>query len=152
MDRHYTRYYSDQAGGSYSYDDFGPLLRTQRVYQKGRGLGGFFGGIFRYLKPLLTSALQGLKSEALQVGSDILQTQKPINEILRDRSIQLVDKLRDKAAQKIKQMSGTGAKKSIKDRFTSPCKQLKVTRGRVKKRKKKLKNISNKKRIIDIFS
>lgn len=104
------------------------------------------------MKPILTSALQGLKSEALQVGSDILQTQKPINEILRDRSIQVVDKLRDKAAEKIKQMSGTGAKNSIKGCLRSRCNQLKVVRDRVKKRKNLLKNKSVKKRIIDIFT
>lgn len=154
MDNYYAKYYANQSGGGggYSNEDFGPLLRSQRVYQKGRGLGGFFGGIFRYLKPILTSALQGLKNEALQVGSDILQTQKPINEILRDRSIQVVDKLRDKAAEKIKQMSGTGAKNSIKGCLKSRCKQLKVDRDRVKKRKNLLKNKSNKKRIIDIFT
>lgn len=151
----YIKYYSVQSGQGYSDENFGPLLRSQRIYQKGRGLGGFFGGLFRYLRPLLTSAFNGLKSEVLQTGADILHG-KPINEALRDRSIQVIDKLRDKATEKVKQMAGSGfrkrLKKSIKGCLRGSCKQSKPGRGTRRKRKKSPKKKGNKKRVIDIFS
>lgn len=148
----YIKYYSIQSGrGQYIGEEFGPLLRSQRIYQKGRGIGGFFGGLFRYLQPLITSALSGLKNEVLQTGSEILHG-KPISDALRDRSIQVIDKLRDKAAEKIKQMSGSGFKKSIKGCLRGCCKQSKTGRGKGRKRKRAPKNKADKKRIIDIFS
>lgn len=148
----YIKYYSNQSGRGYTGEEFGPLLRSQRIYQKGRGIGGFFGGLFRYLRPLITSALSGLKTEVLQTGSEILQG-KPINDALRDRSIQVIDKLRDKAAEKIKQMAGSGFRKSIKGCLRGCCKQSKAGRGRGIKRKKRApKTKTDKKRIIDIFS
>jgi len=68
----------------------------------------------------------------------------------------VVDNLRDKAAEKIKQMSGSGirVKKSIKGRLMSLRKQSKASskHGKPKKRKKQNNNISNKKRILDIFT
>lgn len=155
MDGYYTKYYSIQSGGGYNIDGFGPLLKSQKIYQKGRGIGGFFSGIFRYLRPLLSSALQGLKNEALQTGADILNG-KPINKIFYDRSIEVVDKLRDKAAEKIKQMSGAGCRtrKTIKGCLTSCFKQSKRGSRQVKAKKKKNIpiNKSNKKRILDIFT
>jgi len=154
-DKYYTSYYSNQAGGGYNHEDFGPLLRFHNIYQKGRGIGGFFNGIFRYLSPLLSSALQGLKSGAIDAGTDFLRG-KPVNQIFRDTSIQMVDKLRDKAAEKIKQMSGSGiCKKSIKGRLQALCNQSKAIRKRstVKKRKPNIsKKKTNKSRIIDIFT
>jgi len=162
MDCRYIKYYSLQSGGGNSDADFGQLLRTQRVFQKGRGIGGFFSGIFRYLKPLLSSALHTLKGEALQIGSDLINTQKPLKEIIRDRSLQVVDNLRDKAAEKIKQMSGSGIrvkKKSIKGQLKRSRKQSKPGSKHDKPKKRKNKNnrknkniISNKKRILDIFT
>lgn len=157
MDGYYTKYYSNQSGGGFSIENFGPLLRSQRIYQKGRGIGGFFSGIFRYLKPLLSSALQGLKDEAMQTGAEILSG-KPIKEIFRDRTMQVVDKLGDKAKEKIKKMSGAGfrkrAQKIIKRCSTSSCKQSKADCRRVKTKPKKkvIKNKSNKNRILDIFA
>lgn len=146
MDKYYTRYYSNQSGGGH--EDFGPLLRFHNVYQKGRGIGGFFSGIFRYLTPLLSSALQGLKSGAIEAGTDFLRG-KPANEIFRDTSIQMVDKLRDKAAEKIKQMSGSGkrVKKSIKGQMRRVCGQSKAISKRKTVKKRKIKS-----RVIDIFT
>lgn len=157
MDRYYIKYYTLQSGKGCNIEDFGPLLRSQRISQKGRGIGGFFSGIIRYLKPLLTSALEGLKSEAIQTGSDILQG-KPINEIFRDRSIQIVDKLRDKATEKINKMSGAGIRKrpqnTIKGRLLNSNKQSITGCRQVKPKKRKniSKNKLNKKRILDIFT
>lgn len=153
----YTNYYSLQSGGGYNIADFGPLLHSQRIYQKGRGIGGFFSGIFRYLKPLLSSALHGLKNEVIQTGTEILNG-KPINEILRDKSLQVVDKLRDKASEKIKKMSGAGfrkrAQKIIKRRSSGSTKQSRrdIRRVKAKQSKNILKNKTKYNRILDIFT
>lgn len=61
--------------------------------------------------------MQFLKKEAINTGSDIisgLTQQKPIKEVLRDRSLQIVDDLKDMASDKIKnkirEMTGSGCR------------------------------------------
>ena len=83
--------------------------------------------------------------------------QKPVNTILADRSIQLVDKLRDKATEKIKSMAGAGVKRKslqIKGGPQSKHSHLIGVRHPVKKKKQSIKKnkTHSKTRIIDIFS
>jgi hypothetical protein len=156
MDRIFTRYYYQQVGREYGDENIGPLIRSQKIYQIGRGLGGFFSGIFRHIRPLFTSALHGLKSEVLETGADIIRginIQKPLNEILRDRSVQVVDKLRDKATEKIKKMSGAGLKRRLQNSIKGcACKKLKQSLVKPRRKKKNKIKQKPKTRIIDIFN
>jgi len=51
MDR-YTLYYVNQSGGG---GEVGPVYRASFRVQRGNGIGSFFRGIFRFVKPLLYS-------------------------------------------------------------------------------------------------
>lgn len=111
----YIRYYTQQQGGGSGGgggildDEFGPVLRLPKVYQRGRGLGGIFTSFWKYLQPLLKKGANFLKDELIDTGADVLRnlnTERPIKEILRDRSVQVVDKLRDNAVNKINTMTG----------------------------------------------
>lgn len=86
---------------------FEPVIRFSPKYQRGRGLGLIFANLFRFLRAALSSGLN--------TGADLINgisQQKPIKEVLRDRSFQLVDNLKDIAAEKIKykirNMTGSG--------------------------------------------
>lgn len=118
MSEAYVKYYSIQTGAGSNEEIFGPVIRFSPKYQRGRGLGGVFAKLFRFLKPALSSGLNFLKREAINTGADLingLSQQKPLNEVLRDRSFQIVDDLRDKATNKIKnkikEMTGSGCKR-----------------------------------------
>lgn len=119
----YVKYYLIQAGEGSNEDVFGPLLRFSSKYQRGRGLGGIFSGLFRYLKPILKSGLKYFGKEAIHTGADLISelVQKPVKEVLRDRSLKIVDNLRDKAVSKIQNMSGSGCKRSIGGKNKKKC-------------------------------
>lgn len=172
MDGVYIRYYIQQQGGRLSVDanEFGDVLKLPKVYQRGRGLGGVFGSFWKYLQPLLMKGANFVKDELIETGSDVLRnlnTQKPMKEILRDRSVQMVDKLRNTAVDKLNSMVGSGgkykrkrkitSKKSINKKVKRSKSQMKTLAVRVKRystapRKKKIKNKTPKNRILDIFT
>lgn len=163
MDNYYTRYYNHQIGGGGSDEQF-LQLKIPRVYQRGRGLGGIFSSLWRFMQPLLKSGASHLSRELIETGSDILKgvgDNKPIKSILADRSIQIVDKIRDKAANKIKTMAGAGKKRKKKLNIKDICKkqrkqtaQLVGYRQPLKKKNttKKNKTKLQPHRILDIFS
>jgi hypothetical protein len=61
MDR-YTRYYVNQSGGG----EIGPVYRASIRVQRGNGIGSFFKGLFRFVKPLLHSGAKAVGKEALK--------------------------------------------------------------------------------------
>ena len=147
MQSSYIRYYAQQQGGRISAgnDEFGNVLRLPKVYQRGRGLGGVFASFWKYLQPLLQRGANFVKDELIDTGADVLRnlgTQKPIKEILRDRSVHMVDKLRDNAVTKINTMVGSGTrrkrkrkpslKKSINKKVKRQKNQMKTLAVRVK--------------------
>lgn len=160
----YVKYYTIQSGAGFNEERFGPLLRFSPKYQRGRGLGGVFAGLLRYLRPMLSSGLKFLKTEAINTGADLLSginQQKPIKEILRDRSLNIVDNIRDKAVNKINNMSGSGRHlHQLKKKKTAKNKCSKaINIGNIKNRKKGIKRKRNssvkhskKQRVLDIFS
>lgn len=108
MTNHYIEYYAEQAA-----------LRTEKrrkqhsthddVLLKGGGVGGVFSNVYRYLKPFIASGLDILKEESIKTAGDIIlgiSQQKPIKEVLADRSVELVDKIRNTAVKKIGTMTG----------------------------------------------
>ena len=105
MDR-YTRYYVTQSGGG----DIGPVYRASFRVQRGNGIGSFFRGLFRFVKPLLYSGAKAVGKEALKTGSNILtdilnkQPEEPVGEIFKSR----FGEAKDNLEQKIKKMTGSG--------------------------------------------
>jgi hypothetical protein len=65
----YTRYYVNQSGGG---SGIGPVYRAIFMVQRGKGLGSFFRGLFRFVKPLLYSGAKAVGKEALKTGSNII--------------------------------------------------------------------------------
>lgn len=170
MSEAYVKYYLIQSGAGANDEVFGPLIRFSPKYQRGRGLGGVFAGLLKYLRPMLSSGLKFLKTEAINTGADLLSginNQKPIKEILRDRSLKIVDNMRDKAVNKINNMSGSG-------RLFHQLKKRKTSKNKCSRSKKcnktiNIRNIINRKkgikrkrnngakhskklRVLDIFS
>lgn len=177
MQDYYTQYYFNQSGGGgggstiNNLNDHFLKLQLPRVYQRGRGVGAIFSSIWRFLKPLLKSGASFVGREAVETGADILKgisNQKPLNQIITDRSLTVVDKIRDNVANKIKSMSGSGFrlkrklknKKAIKSSVAKKNPQFDVLRRPSVTKKRKTRNkLNNKKtikrvksRIIDIFS
>ena len=68
MDR-YTRYYVNQSGGG---GEIGSVYRASFRMQRGNGIGSFFRGLFRFVKPLLFSVAKAVVKEALKTGSNIM--------------------------------------------------------------------------------
>jgi len=62
MDRH-TRYYEIQSGGGGG--EIGPVYRAGFRMQRGNGIGSFFRGLLRFVKPLLYSDAKAVRKEAL---------------------------------------------------------------------------------------
>lgn len=86
--------------------------------QRGRGFGSAFLGLARFLIPLIQSGYKAIKSEAVSAGTDILRDfkNKHLDDIVKKRSQQAVQNLKDKASNKIdSMMEGKGLrKKTIK--------------------------------------
>jgi hypothetical protein len=59
MDR-YTRYYVNQSGGG----EIGPVYRASFRAQRGNGIGSFFRGLFRFVKPLFNSVAKAVGKKA----------------------------------------------------------------------------------------
>ena len=63
----YTRYYVNQSGV-----EIGPVYSASFRAQSGNGIGSFFRGLFRYVKPLLYSEAKAVGKEALKISSNII--------------------------------------------------------------------------------
>ena len=108
MDR-YTRYYVNQSGGGGG-GEIGPVYRASFRMQRGNGIGSFFRGLFRFVKPLLYSGAKAVGKEALKTGSHIMtdilnkEPEQPLGDIFRSRFSEAKGNLE----QKIKKMTGSG--------------------------------------------
>jgi len=156
----------------YGMSDIGPLYYSYPLhYQYGRGgVGSFFSGVFKYLKPLITSGLQALRKQSIKTGVDVLSNlgDKPIKTVLVEQGKKAVEELAQKGIKKLKKIQeGNGTshsfafrqKKPIKRRSlvldphsANPSKKRKIT-DRITK-KFSFKNNKKKKKIEvdDIFS
>jgi hypothetical protein len=114
MDR-YTGYYVNQSGGG---GEIGPVYRASFRMQRGNGIGSFFRGLFRFVKPLLYSGTKAVGKEALKTGSNVItdnlnkETEQPVGNIFKNR----FGETKDNLEQKIKNMtrSGLGLKRKRK--------------------------------------
>jgi len=104
MDR-YTLDYVNQSGGG---GEVGPVYRASFRVQRGNGIGSFFRGLFRFVKPLLYSGAKAVGKEALKTGSNIItdmlnkEPKQPARDIFKNRFIEAKDNLEEK----IKKMTG----------------------------------------------
>lgn len=125
----YTRYYINQSGGG---GDIGPVYRASFRVQRGNGIGSFFRGLFRFVKPLLYSGAKAVGREALKTGSNIFtdllnkQQGQQVGDILKSRFGEAKDNLEDK----IKKMTGSGL--CLKRKRRSKKVHLQSKRAKVK--------------------
>lgn len=159
MDSYYTQYYLRQKGKGLS--DIGPLYRSPVLYQRGSGIGSFFSGLFKNLKPLMASGLEALKDQSIKSSSAILNDigRKPFKEILKEQGKVAVKDLTDKGINKLKRMNEQrgGRRKHIKRRKHMIKRTVKQAgKGRKhrthKKSHKKKKTRKSKSRVVDIFN
>lgn len=169
MNSHYTRYYLNQSGGNLA--DIGELYRSPLIYQRERGIGSFFTGLLRYLRPLIASGANAIKQQAVTTGKAILEDigSKPIQNILKEQGKVAVQELAQKGINKLfDSMGGAGInKRNVKKRpnpFTSlqPRSLFKHRRRSKSKKSAGKKSTSrartsakrkrnSRKRILDIF-
>ena len=89
MDR-YTRYYVNQSGGG---GEIGPVYRASFRLQRGNGIGSFFRGLFRFVKPLLYSGAKAVGKKALKTGTHIItdflnkELEQPVGDIFKNRLV-----------------------------------------------------------------
>ena len=145
VEDHYYAYYVKQAGG-----EIGPIYTASYRIQRGRGIGSFLAGLWRFARPLIFSGLKAVGKEATSAGASALADlgTKPVREILRNRLSEAKDNLKRKATEKLKSMSGEGLRIPKRARL----KKIK-TSGRKKKRHSVRKSTGKKIGIVrDIFS
>ena len=157
----YFHYYSSQSGGG-ALSGVGELYHTPVIYQRGTGIGSFFSGLLKHLKPLFFSGLNAIKEESLKSGSEILRSigSKPIKEILKEQGKILGENLTTRSVEKIKKMQKGGKKrKAVTNKKNVKAKRAKtIKRKNTKKiqqyhQKRNTKRQNKKKpRVLDIFS
>jgi len=125
MDR-YTRYYVNQRGGG----EIGPVYRASFRLLWCNGIGSFFRGHFRFVKPLLYSGAKAEGKEALKTGSHIIthilnkKPEQPVGDIFKNR----LGESKNNLQEKVKKMTGSGLGFERKRKLKKPS--LKVNAGR----------------------
>lgn len=162
----YLDYYNQQVGGGGVKHYF-----TGSRSQRGRGVGGWLGGLFRHIIPYVKSGAKAIGKEALKAGMHVLQDvaggKSTFSEAMRRRAHESRSTLQKKAAEKLgEMMSGSGYKpprsrrkrQSVKKHApTRTGKNKKLKRLTAKKTKKKKscnkrKNKRPKRTVSDIFA
>lgn len=147
MDRVYTNYYFVQAGGGLS--DIGHLYTQPYILQRGSGIGSIFSGLFKFLRPMISSGLNEIKHQSLKTGLAILRdtSTKPLKEVVKEQGKLALQDLAAKGLEKLsKPQEGTGCstKKAIKRR-----RNIKNNNHLISSPKRKRQQP---KRILDIFN
>ncbi|KAG8236331.1 hypothetical protein J437_LFUL010465 [Ladona fulva] len=107
-------FYKKKQGG-----ELGTIYRASYRMQKGRGIGSFLAGLWRFAKPLIYSGLKTVGKEAPSSTSKVITDfgTKPIKEILRTRLSETRENLKRKAEEKLKTMSGGGVRMTKRPRL-----------------------------------
>jgi hypothetical protein len=78
------------------------FFKASSKIQRGNGIGSFFRGIYRFVKPLLYSVAKAVGKEALKTGSNIItdmlnkEPKQPVCDIFKNRFIEAKDNLKGK--------------------------------------------------------
>lgn len=161
MDEVYLKYYQSQAGNGLG--DIGELYHiSPKYHQRGRGgIGSFFSGIFRHLKPLMRSGLRALKKQSIKTSANIIKDlgEKPIKDIFIEEGKAAVDELAQKGIKKLQKMQdGKGTAHSFTFKNQRNIKRqlpISVNQSSVPTKKKRTiyrKKPKNKKNKVDIFT
>jgi hypothetical protein len=157
MERRYVKYYLQQTGGGYS--EIGSFYNAPISYQRGRGLGNLFGGLFKYLQPVLSSGFNLLTNELASTGVDALKdimSGANVKEVIQDRGKEAYKNMRKNAVNQLHKMYGSGIRtKHLKRRTFLKRRGIKrkrsTLRSQLTKRRRKKRTKSSKKRVLDIF-
>lgn len=160
----YTKYYMIQAGFG-QHNSVGNLYRQKEIYQRGYGIGSFFGKLLQYLKPLAMDGLEALSDQTYKMGKNMVHDligRRPLDDVLKDRGQEAILELTERGLNKIKQkmgksQSGNGINKRGKRRKrNSSAVGGRRRRTTVKqiggRRRRKTKNRKKRKRTLDIFT
>jgi hypothetical protein len=123
----YTRYYVNQSGGG----EIGPVYRASFRVQRGNGIGSFFRGLFRFVKPLVFRG-KGYRKRGLKTGSNIITDifnkvpEQPVGNIFKTR----ISQARGNLEEKISKMTGSGL--ALKRKRKTKNSQSQAKRRKVK--------------------
>lgn len=159
----YLNHYAQQGKG---FNDIGPIFYSRNLVQRGRGFGGFFRSLFRYVRPLLSAGWKTLRTEGLRAGADVLTDlasgTKPAREIIVERGKQTLHKLADNFKNSYQHGKGIFSSCVKNKRCKEIKRSEKVTKHRqsilglgtkqIKKQSKKKKRSNKLNKIKDIFS
>lgn len=122
-------YYTSQSGGGMG--DIGSIYRSPMIIQQGRGIGGMFTGLARFIRPLFASSMMALKDQAFTTGKNILKDigHKPLNDILKEQAVATTRGLAEKAVNKVQRKMSGGARKAIKRKKSKKVSHSRVIRG-----------------------
>lgn len=140
----YIQYYQKQTGGGIS--DIGELYHAPIFLQRGRGIGSFFTGLMKNLKPLFKSGVNALKEQSVKSANAIVQDlgNKPLKDILREQGKLAATNLVNRGIKRLnnEKQEGSGFMMpyntgAIKRRRTDNLSHFKLKRGsgKVKRRK-----------------
>lgn len=126
MSDHYMVQYGGYSGEFAPRNNFGALYTQPFRYQTGRGLAGFFGGLYRMFRPLITSGLKSIAGQGLATGADILSNYDPekqnLSELMSTKGREGLTNLKRKAVQKVLNMAQMG-NGLVDRRLTMPIKR-----------------------------
>lgn len=158
----YIQYYQKQTGGGIS--DIGELYHAPIFLQRGRGIGSFFRGLMKNLKPLFKSGVNALKEQSIKSTNAIVQDlgNKPLKEILKEQGKLAATGLINRGINRLNREKQEGSgfmtpyrtnaiKRSHTDNLTHSITNVKRRKTTKKKKSKKKKPITEK-RILDIFN
>ena len=134
----FNKYYLNQVGSGL------PYYSGSKGLQRGHGLGGLIGSLFRTAMPLLKKGAEAVGRQALRTGVDIAEDViggKNVKSATRNRVRQAGRKLGTRALKKIQK--GRGRKKTTKKRKTKTKRGAKrpSTRGKGIKRRGNYQNV-----------
>ncbi|KAJ8665846.1 hypothetical protein QAD02_007508 [Eretmocerus hayati] len=105
---HYDEYFDAQIGGGTNFLDNLGSLCTAESCQRGSGLGGFLGGVYRRVLPILTRGSKAIGKEVMRAGynvvSDIAHDKMPLRNSIESRLRVSGNALKQKAERKLNQL------------------------------------------------
>lgn len=151
----YMHYYQKQIGGGIN--DIGELYQAPLFLQRGRGIGSFFSGLIKNLKPLFKSSVNALKEQGVKSANAIVRDlgNKPLKQILKEHGKTAATDLMNRSINRLNRGKQQGSGKAIKRKHTGTLNHFmsKQRQSKSKKRKTIKKKPKNKnKRILDIFN
>ncbi|KAJ8686007.1 hypothetical protein QAD02_021800 [Eretmocerus hayati] len=104
----YDEYFDAQIGGGTNFLDNLGSLCTAESCQRGSGIGGFLGGVYRRVLPILKRRSKAVGKEVMRAGynivSDIAHGNIPLRNSIKSRLRESGNALKRQAEQKLNQL------------------------------------------------